>query len=140
VSQHFKPACRHKVASASAAFKVFSYVIAALLNDLGNAGQGGATGVVDRQLGVSHVTVADGHGPVFTRILYQPAWDNPCTGNLFVHVRIGVPVFTPLREASYWHALRFERGRGLRVDRSSISGALRYLPLWSCSHRFGAAM
>jgi hypothetical protein len=39
--QHFKPACRHKVASASAAFKVFSYVIAALLNDLANARQGG---------------------------------------------------------------------------------------------------
>jgi hypothetical protein len=30
-----------------------------------------------------------------------------------------------LREASYWHALRSERGRGLRVDCSWISGALR---------------
>jgi hypothetical protein len=48
------------------------------------------------------------------------------------------PAACRLREASYWHALRSERDRGLRVDRSSISGALRYLPLRSCSHRFGA--
>jgi hypothetical protein len=41
LSQHFKPACRHKVASASAAFKVFSYVITALLKDRANARQGG---------------------------------------------------------------------------------------------------
>ena len=45
-----------------------------------------------------------------------------------------------LREASYW--LRFVlsgAGRGQRVDRV-LSGALRYLPLRSCSRRFGASI